>query len=142
MGSNTFPKDHSNIAIGIDIVSISRIDQILQSHPRQFRKYAFTKNEQEYCDNQGYPSQHYASRWAVKEAYVKAIGAGDVSLSDIEVLHYNDVEISLHDSATERLAAFGEKRGKSVEDLDIDFSMTHSVETDTASAIVLVSALG
>jgi holo-[acyl-carrier protein] synthase len=50
----------------------------------------FTQKEREYCDRQKYPAQHYAARFASKEAVLKAFGTGMTSgmrWTDIEVLH-------------------------------------------------------
>ena len=50
----------------------------------------FTESEREYCARQKYPAQHYAGRFAAKEALLKAIGTGwsaGVKWTDMEVLH-------------------------------------------------------
>ncbi|MEK6741979.1 MAG: holo-ACP synthase [Nitrospirota bacterium] len=77
------------IGIGTDLVKISRIEKAGENHP-SFLERVFTKREQEYCDRQKFPAQHYAARFASKEAVLKAFGTGlsaGMKWTDIEVLH-------------------------------------------------------
>src|SRR5579859_3792229 len=57
--------------LGVDVASISRIDQALQRHPR-FAARIFTEAEQRYC---GAKAERWASRWAAKEAVRKLYGS-------------------------------------------------------------------
>lgn len=77
------------IGIGIDLVKISRIERAAKQHAA-FLDRVFTEREQEYCERQKYPAQHYAARFAAKEALLKAFGTGlsaGMKWTDIEVLH-------------------------------------------------------
>ena len=77
------------VGIGTDLVKIDRIDKAGKNHPG-FLERVFTEREREYCMRQKYPAQHYAGRFAAKEAVLKAIGTGwsaGVKWTDIEVLH-------------------------------------------------------
>ena len=77
------------VGIGVDLVQIDRIDKAGKSHPG-FIERVFTESEREYCARQKYPAQHYAGRFAAKEALLKAIGTGwsaGVKWTDMEVLH-------------------------------------------------------
>lgn len=77
------------IGIGIDLVKISRIEKAGKSHT-SFLERVFTEREREYCDRMKFPSQHYAARFAAKEAVLKAFGTGlgaRMKWTDIEVLH-------------------------------------------------------
>jgi len=77
------------IGIGIDLVKIDRIDKAGKSHVG-FLERVFTDREREYCSRQKFPAQHYAGRFAAKEAVLKAIGTGwsaGVKWTDMEVLH-------------------------------------------------------
>lgn len=77
------------IGIGIDLVKIDRMDKAGQSHTT-FLERVFTAREREYCERQKYPAQHFAGRFAAKEALLKAFGTGwsaGVKWTDIEVLH-------------------------------------------------------
>ncbi|OGW50365.1 MAG: holo-[acyl-carrier-protein] synthase [Nitrospirae bacterium GWC2_57_9] len=77
------------VGIGVDLVKIDRIDKAGRNHPG-FLERVFTDKEQEYCSRQKFPAQHYAGRFAAKEALLKAIGTGwsaGVKWTDMEVLH-------------------------------------------------------
>lgn len=77
------------IGIGIDLVKIDRIDKA-GNNRSGFLERVFTEREREYCSRQKYPAQHFAGRFAAKEAVLKAIGTGwsaGVKWTDMEVLH-------------------------------------------------------
>jgi len=75
--------------IGMDIQLVSQIKDILSRHGEYFLQRIFTKDEVVYCSNHRKPEQHYAARWAVKEACLKALGTGmarGFRLRDIETV--------------------------------------------------------
>ncbi len=77
------------IGIGIDLVKISRIEKAGKNHPA-FLERVFTRKERDYCERQKFPAQHYAARFAAKEAVMKAFGTGmsaGMKWTEIEVLH-------------------------------------------------------
>ena len=63
---------------------------VLARTPR-FRTRVFTERERGYCDARGAASaQHYAARFAAKEAALKALGtgwSGGVGWRDVEVIN-------------------------------------------------------
>ena len=59
--------------IGVDIVEIGRIERMISAYGGQFLRKVFTKVEIEYCGKLAKPSIHFAGRWAVKEAFYKAL---------------------------------------------------------------------
>ena len=61
--------------IGVDIVEISRMKSILEKTP-SFARRVFTEEERAYCDASSRPAAHYASRFASREAVLKALGTG------------------------------------------------------------------
>ncbi len=76
------------VAIGIDIIEVARIREVLLRTPR-FRERVFTPAERAYCDSRGaVAAQHYAARFASKEAMLKALHTGwrgGISWQDVEV---------------------------------------------------------
>lgn len=73
--------------IGVDIVEISRMEQILERTP-SFAQRLFTDEERAYCDASARPASHYACRFAAREAVLKALGTGfgqGVGRSDVSV---------------------------------------------------------
>ena len=61
--------------VGVDLIEIPRIARALERYPG-FRERCFTDAERAYCDSKPNPPQHYAARFAGKEAVGKALGSG------------------------------------------------------------------
>ena len=61
--------------VGVDLIEIPRIARALERYPG-FRERCFTEAERAYCDSKPNPPQHYAARFAGKEAVGKALGSG------------------------------------------------------------------
>jgi len=77
------------IGIGIDATDIPRIDQAIKRFGDRFTQRVFTEAEIAYCSTKHRAAQHYAARFAAKEAAMKAIGTGlthGVTWRDIEVV--------------------------------------------------------
>jgi holo-[acyl-carrier protein] synthase len=76
------------VGIGIDIIEVARIREVLLRTPR-FRERVFTSAERAYCDSRGaVAAQHYAARFAAKEAALKALQTGwrgGISWQDVEI---------------------------------------------------------
>ena len=64
------------VGVGIDIVEIDRLQAALERHGDQMRQRTFSVAEIQYCDQRANKFQHYAARFAAKEALFKAIGTG------------------------------------------------------------------
>ena len=62
------------IGIGTDIVEIERIKKRIAN--TDFVKLVFTPVEIDYCKCKSRSAEHYAARFAAKEAFFKAIGTG------------------------------------------------------------------
>ena len=76
---------------GTDIIEIERIKQAIQENGAQFLERVYTQKEIEYCEskkNQKY--QHYAARFAAKEAVFKAIST---NLQDKYSIGWKNIEI-------------------------------------------------
>ena len=76
------------LGTGVDLVESKRMDRMLKQWGRTFKDRVFLPGEQTYCDASAIPVQHYAGRFAVKEAVSKAFGTGigpHLGLLDIEV---------------------------------------------------------
>ena len=115
--------------VGVDLIEIERVRRALERYPG-FRARCFTKAEQEYCDSRPNPPQHYAARFAGKEAVGKALGVG-VRFTWREIEIRGRPKPGVHLSGRTKAAA--ERIGAG----QIDLSMTHSKEL--AAAICVVS---
>jgi holo-[acyl-carrier protein] synthase len=76
------------ISIGIDIIEVRRVREVITRTPR-FAERVYTVAERAYCDSRGaVAAQHYAARFAAKEAALKALQtgwSGGIAWQDIEV---------------------------------------------------------
>lgn len=79
------------IKCGTDIIEISRIKQSIEKLGDTFINKIFTKGEIAYCEAKGKNKyQHYAARFAAKEATFKAISS---ELEDKYFLDWKDYEV-------------------------------------------------
>lgn len=119
---------------GIDIVEIDRFRDSVKKYGESFLKKIFTASEIAYSRKRRFSAQHFAARFATKEAVIKAFGDSPGRIkkwTDIEVM--NDINgkptIALHGSA-ERL-----RKNKKVKSVVI--SMSHSGNHAVANAILV-----
>jgi holo-[acyl-carrier protein] synthase len=75
---------------GIDIVNIERVERLMDRWGERFIRRIFTDAEIRRCRGRARAAECFASRFAAKEAFLKAIGWGlqnGISWTDIEVGH-------------------------------------------------------
>ena len=75
--------------IGTDIIEVARMESHLKKGDALKNKL-FTENEQNYCEGKAIMYQHYAARFASKEAFFKALGTGyrdGMSFTEIEIMN-------------------------------------------------------
>jgi holo-[acyl-carrier protein] synthase len=78
----------SIFGIGTDIVECLRIAQMIERHGELFIGRVYTQQEIQYCQSRKQATQHFAGRWAAKEAVLKALGTGwrrGISWRDVEI---------------------------------------------------------
>lgn len=76
------------IGVGTDITECPRIGRMILEHGEQFLRRVYTNWEISYCNSRKLSTEHFAGRWAAKEAVLKAIGTGwirGISWTDIEI---------------------------------------------------------
>jgi holo-[acyl-carrier protein] synthase len=121
------------VAIGIDLIEVARIREVLLRTPR-FRERVFTPAERTYCDGRGaLAAQHYAARFAAKEAALKALQTGWRG-----GISWHDVEISSLESGAPVLNFQGEAK-KLFEDSGATsalLSMSHTSEHAIAQVVL------
>ncbi|MCI8308707.1 MAG: holo-ACP synthase [Clostridia bacterium] len=80
-----------NISCGTDIIEIERVKQSIEKYEEKFKENIFTLNEVKYCEShKSQKYQHYAARFAAKEAIFKAISKkleSNYSWTDFEILN-------------------------------------------------------
>ena len=78
------------LGIGTDIVSIKRIESLIDKHGADFLNKIFTPSEIIYCGQKIGNTKNYAVRFAAKEAMSKALGTGigeNCNWKDVEVVN-------------------------------------------------------
>ena len=114
--------------VGIDMIEIDRVRAALDKRPR-FAERVFTEAERRYCLSRPNPAQHFAARFAGKEAVGKALGFGvPFTWREIEIAGRPKPGVSL----SGRTAAWAQR----VKAGAIDLSMTHSKGMAAAVAVV------
>jgi holo-[acyl-carrier protein] synthase len=87
--------------IGIDMIEVERIATKI-SKEIGFRELVFSKNEIDYCETKTNKFENYGARFAAKEAFFKAIGAGWR-----EGTQFNEIEITNADTGKPELVLLG-----------------------------------
>jgi len=76
------------LGVGTDITECLRIAQMIERHGELLVGRVYTPLEIDYCRSRRMATQHFAGRWAAKEAVLKALGTGwrrGISWRDIEI---------------------------------------------------------
>ena len=93
------------ISIGVDIIEVGRVRDTIERTPR-FAQRVFTDAERAYCESRGASAaQHYAARFAAKEAALKALQTGWSG-----GISWQDVEVSAKDSGAPVISFHGRAR--------------------------------
>ncbi len=76
------------LGIGTDIVECPRIGKMIEQYGELFLRRIYTAREIRYCQARKHAIEHFAGRWAAKEAILKAMGTGwsrGIAWTDIEI---------------------------------------------------------
>ena len=122
------------VGIGTDITECLRIAQMIERHGDLFINRVYTDLEIAYCRERKAATQHFAGRWAAKEAILKAIGTGWA-----KGISWRDMEIRNDPSGKPSVRLSGGARDK-VEELGIGrmlISISHCRSHATAYALAL-----
>jgi holo-[acyl-carrier protein] synthase len=119
------------MTVGVDLIEIERVRRALERY-HSFRERCFTEEERRYCDSRPNPAQHYAARFAGKEAVGKAIGFGVA-----RAFAWRDVEIAGRPKPGVRLSGRVAEWAQHVGAGRLDLSMTHSRELAAAVCVAV-----
>lgn len=121
-----------NISCGTDIIEIDRVKSSIENIGEMFLEKVFTDNEIRYCESKKTQKyQHYAGRFAAKEAVFKAISK---QLEDKYSVCWKDIEIENDSQGRPSVNLFNVDM-KKIEDIDI--SISHCKLYATANAVIL-----
>lgn len=121
------------ILTGTDIIEISRIKESIENIGEAFKNKIYTQKEIEYCENRKDAKyQHYAGRFAAKEAIFKAIS--DL-LDDKFEISWKDAEVLNDKNGKPKVEIFNDRLQKQIENIDI--SISHCKEYAIANVIII-----
>lgn len=121
------------IECGTDIIEISRIKDSIEEAGERFLDRVYTKAEIEYCESKKKQKyQHYAARFAAKEATFKAISS---LLEDKYSICWKDIEVvnDLQGKPKVNILGVDETRIES-----ISISISHCKEYATANVVAVI----
>lgn len=120
------------VKCGVDIIEISRIQDSIEKLGDTFLNKVYTKKEIEYCESKGKNKyQHYAARFAVKEAVFKAVSE---EVKDKFAISWKDVETINDDQGRPKVEILFLKN-KKIENVDV--SISHCKDYAVANVTVL-----
>lgn len=120
------------IKCGSDIIEISRIKQSIDDLGEKFLNRVYTEEEIKYCESKGKQKfEHYAARFAVKEAAFKAISE---QLEDKYSISWKDIETLNDKNNRPKVNILGINTSNII---NLDVSISHCKEYATANVVVL-----
>jgi holo-[acyl-carrier protein] synthase len=122
------------VGLGTEIVECLRIRRMIEDHGELFLMRVFTEQEVRFCQSRRLSTEHFASRWAAKEAVLKCLGtAGNrgSAWTDIvtESTELGAIKVIVHGGLREAM----EQRG--VTDVLLTTSFCRAYATATAIAV-------
>lgn len=118
--------------VGIDMIEVGRVaEKISKNHG--FREFVFSAGEIEYCEKKTNKYEHYAARFAAKEAFLKAAGTGwinELNFFEIAIENDSNGKPFLVFSGTTAEAVEARQFGK------VSISLSHL--KDVACAVVII----
>ena len=128
-------KPFPSIRQGIDIASVRRMQQAAERQGKRFLQRIFTPQEIAYCESKRMKYEHYAARFAAKEAAMKAMEIRRqmrFSFREIEIRRHPTGKPFIHLSRESR------KRFGLPEEYQMEVSMTHERDFAMAAVILMV----
>lgn len=121
--------------IGIDTIEVPRIERTISRYGEQFLNRIYSKQEISYCLSRRFSAEHFAARFAAKEAFAKAIGTGIR-----RGFRWSEVEVRKEYSGKPMIRLYGSMLGIAAKivgsEYQVTVSLTHTKET--AEAVVII----
>ena len=119
------------IQCGTDIIEINRIKEAIEELGDNFKNKIYTKKEIEYCESKNQSKyQHYAVRFAAKEAIFKAISN---FLEDKYEISWKDVQIENDEKGKPKVKWLNIK----FNDIQLDLSLSHCKQYAVATVVAM-----
>jgi len=119
------------VGLGIDIIEIGRVKKSIDEYGSLFLNKVYTEAEINYCNNKFNKYQHFAARFAAKEAVYKAIASGWK-----EGLRWKDIEIETEPSGMPKVKPSGKLKSFLSANKELKISISHSDNYVTCVAII------
>ena len=121
------------ILCGTDIIEIDRVKDSIEKLGNPFLDRVFTKKEIDYCESKNKQKyQHYAARFAAKEAAFKALSE---NIKDKFSVSWKDFEVVNDEQGRPKLNVYNVNLDN-IEDIDI--SISHCKNYAVANVTVLI----
>lgn len=121
------------ILTGTDIIEIYRVKESIEDLGENFINKIYTKKEIEYCESKRNAKyQHYAARFAAKEAIFKAVSK---LLNDKYEISWQNAEIINLEDGKPVVNLINTNINEKIEDIDI--SISHSKEYAVATVVLI-----
>jgi holo-[acyl-carrier protein] synthase len=121
--------------LGTDIIHVPRVEKEL-ARTEGLKETLFTAREIAFCEARGISAQHFAARFAAKEAFLKAMGTGWR-----DGYRFNEIEILNDDSGKPEAFVHGKVQQfceqKSIDRVHVSLSHTQ----ETAAAVVVLEII-
>jgi holo-[acyl-carrier protein] synthase len=125
------------VGIGTDIVECLRIGRMIEQHGELFLTRVYTPREIRYCQARKNATEHFAGRWAAKEAIMKCLGTGwrkGLCWTDMEIRNDPQGAPKLH------LGGAAKDRAQSLRIADVLITISHCRAYATACAVAVTHA--
>ena len=107
---------------GVDIVSVVRLEEAVRRHGDRFLNRIFTPTERAYCESKRFKFEHYAARFAAKEAMMKAM-----EIRPKDRFRFREIEVTRRPTGKPgiRISPEGERRFGLPAGAQVEVSMAH-----------------
>jgi len=116
--------------IGVDVVEVPRMKEMLDEQGQAFIDKVFTEGEIAYCKGKKNPHEHFAARFAAKEAVSKAMQTGWSG-----TFRWKDVEVQNEPSGAPRIVLYREV-SQALAGCRVLISLSHTQNTVVAFAMI------
>lgn len=123
--------------VGVDMLEIARMQRAMERTPR-FVERVFSEEERQYCSQTARPAEHFAARFAAREAILKSLGTGFGG-----GIHLSDVWVSRSETGRPLAMLSGKAAEIAAEQgiREIALSLSHTHDVAVANAIAVSDAV-
>ena len=118
---------------GIDIVDVRRMESAIRRRGERFKRRIFTPAEQAYCESKRMKYEHYAARFAAKEAAMKTF-----DLRKGNRFRFSEIEVKRHPTGKPFIYLSPASRKKFGVPMNAEMELSMAHEREFAIATVLL----